>query len=146
VAHGIQTAALYRMPSNTMDIARERWIPFFDEFTRENRGAHATLEIVNGDIGDQLETDDRPLDGVAADLKGSAPAVWITFGSTRSEHLTHGVHDVIAVRLLAPAPPEKSVLEIESSDGTKTLLTVGLPAEFALPPAESQQRRKSGGG
>src|SRR5258705_9069212 len=127
------------MPSKTTDIARERWIPFFDEFTRENRGAHATLEIVNGDIGDQIETDNRPLDGVAADLKGSAPAVWITFGSTPSEHLAHGIHDVIAVRLLMPTPPEKSVLEIESSDGTRTLLTLGLPEEFALPPVESRQ-------
>src|SRR5258706_15272984 len=107
------------MPSNTTDIARERWIPFLDEFTRENRGAHADLEVINGDIGDQIETGDRPLDGVAADLKGSAPAIWITFGATPSEHFTHGVHDVVAVRVLMPAPPERSVLEIESSDGTK---------------------------
>src|SRR6266404_8346328 len=107
---GNQTAPHKRMPSNTRDthdIARERWIPFFAEFTRENRGAHADLEVINSDIGDQIETGDRPLDGVAADLKGSAPAVWITFGSTPSEHLTHSIHDIIAVRFLAPAPPEK---------------------------------------
>ena len=72
-------------------------------------------------------------DGLAADVKDGERSVWITFGSTLEEHLTHGVHNVRAIRMGPPPAHAAAVLEIEAQDGDRTLLTVSRPEAFALP-------------
>ena len=44
----------------TQDISRDQWIKFLDEFTRQNRGAHAQLEVLGADPGRFVEIEDRP--------------------------------------------------------------------------------------
>src|SRR5690348_7574076 len=97
----------------TQEIRPDQWIPFFAEFTQEYRGAHARVDVFGPDVGYQVETDDRPFDGIAADIKDGARSVWISFGTTPADHLTHGIHEVSAVRLLLPAGPAGPALEIE---------------------------------
>jgi hypothetical protein len=108
----------------TQDVARDRWTPFLAEFTRENRGAHARLTIIGADteIGAQVETQNRPLDGVSADLKDGEHTVWISFGSRARDHTTHGIPRATTIRTLAAVEGGGAVLEVESADGTKTLL------------------------
>src|SRR3569833_3361375 len=69
--------------TSAQTLPSQEWIPFLAQFTVENRGAHARLDIVGAtaDVGYQVETEDRPFDGVAADTKGSESTVWITFVS-----------------------------------------------------------------
>jgi hypothetical protein len=50
---------------NMREIEPDRWIPFLAEFTRENRGAHARLEVLAADQGYQVETENPPFDGVS---------------------------------------------------------------------------------
>src|SRR5260370_41977477 len=50
---------------SALEIAEDQWITFFAEFTRENRGAHARVEVLGTDVGYQVETDNRPFDGAA---------------------------------------------------------------------------------
>ena len=70
----------------TRDVAQDRWTPFLAEFTRENRGAHARLTIigVNTEVGVRVETENRPFDGVSADLKDG-----------EAVNSTHGVYDTL---------------------------------------------------
>jgi hypothetical protein len=108
----------------TEEVAPDRWTPFLAEFTRENRGAHARLTIIgaDADLGVQVEIENRPLDGVSADMKDGERTVWISFGSAASDHATHGVPRATAIRTLAAVIGGGTVLEVESADGTKTLL------------------------
>jgi len=118
----------------TQDIIEPgQWAAFFARFTRDYRGAHATIEVLGNDVGYQVVTDDRPFDGVTADVKDGERSVWITFGSTPEEHLAHGVHNVRAIRMGPPPAHTAAVLEIEAQDGVRTLLTVSRPEAFALP-------------
>src|SRR5437879_6150411 len=126
---------------SALEIAEDQWITFFAEFTRENRGAHARVEVLGTDVGYQVETDNRPFDGVATDIKDGEHAVWITFGSTPGDHLTHGVHNVTAIRWRPPTGKSGSVLEVEARDGTRTLLELTRPEDYALPPGASQARK-----
>lgn len=123
----------------TQEIAHDRWIAFFAEFTRQNRGAHARLDVLGADVGYQVETEDRPFDGVSTDVKDGERAVWITFGSTPDNHLTHGVHNVTVVRVLPPIGESGAVVEVEARDGTRTVLELTRPEAYALPPATAQQ-------
>ena len=126
----------------TLEIERSQWIPFLDTFTRENRGAHARLEVVGPDVGDQVETGDRPFEGVAADVrKSDEPAVWITFGASPEDHLTHGVHNVKVIRALPADGEQGPVLEVEGSDGNRTILELSLPGKYALQPGDREERK-----
>lgn len=118
---------------NTREVARNQWIQFLDDFTRRNRGAHARLQEFGGEAGRVIETENRPLDGVSADLKDGEQTVWIIFGVTPQEHLAHAIPNATVIRMLPGAGKSGDVLEVETRDGTKTLLELSPPAEYALP-------------
>lgn len=126
----------------TPDILVERaeWIDFLAQFTRDNRGAHAQLEVLGPEVGYQVETEDRPFDGIGADVKDGEDAIWITFGDTLEDHLTHGIQCVTALRVRPPAGKFGAAVLVEARDGTKTLLELSRPEDYALPPGAQERR------
>ena len=60
--------------------------------------------------------------------------MWITFGPTTTDHLSHGVHSAVAIRMLPLTEQTGAVLGIESADGTKSILYPAAPEAYALPP------------
>jgi hypothetical protein len=123
---------------NTYEIRQDKWNIFLTEFTQENRGAHAQLEVLGPEFGYNVETEDRPFDGVSADIKAGERTVWFIFGTTPADHFTHGVHNATIIRALPPSGLRGAVLEVEAQDGAKTVLTLSWPEEYALPPADSE--------
>ncbi len=116
------------------EIPLEQWIPFLAAFTREHRGAHARLEIIRA--GDELlyqvETENQQFEGISPDIKGRERTVWISFSSKMGANLTHGVHHATAVHILPATETAGTVFEVESDDGTKTLLELTRAGEFTL--------------
>jgi hypothetical protein len=124
----------------TEEIPEDGWIPFFAAFTMENRGAHARLEIIKvEEVGYEVELENRPFEGVSADVKAGERNVWMVFGALPGDHFTHGIPRATIVRALPPGESVGSVLEVEDKDGTRTLLTLSYPEEFMLPPGERRQ-------
>jgi hypothetical protein len=120
----------------TQDIEREQWIRFLADFTKQNRGAHAILEILGIDeIKHGVETEDRHFSGVSVDAKDGESTVWITLGDVPDRHLTHGIYNVTVIREIPPTEKQGAVLEVETADGTRTILQLTRPEAFALPPA-----------
>jgi hypothetical protein len=122
-------------PKTTREIRKEQWIQFLAEFTRENRGAHARVEVLGPDVGYQVETDNRPFDGISTDIKDNERAVWITFGSTTTDHLAHGVQNVAAIRMRPPVGGSGATVEVVAKDGTRTVLELSRPEAYELPPS-----------
>jgi len=120
--------------AQTQEIGKDQWSAFLAEFTRENRGAHARIEVLGTDIGDQVQTDDRPFDGISADTKDNEDTVWIAFGSSAGGHLTHGIHKVSTIRLREASGQSQTALELVAEDGTITILELSRPEAYALPP------------
>ena len=123
-------------PRETIELEKNQWIAFLAEFTRQNRGAHASLEVLDPDIGYQIEAKDRTFDGVSVDVKDGEKNLWITLASTPADHHTHGIHNVTAIRVLPPTTSAGAVVEVEAQNGTKTLLELTRPEDYALPPAK----------
>jgi Family of unknown function (DUF5335) len=121
-------------PTATQEIRKEQWIQFLAEFTRENRGAHARVEVLGPDVGYQVETDNRPFGGISTDIKDNERAVWITFGSTAADHLAHGVQNVAAIRMRPPVGDSGAAVEVVAQDGTRTVLELSRPEAYELPP------------
>ena len=59
--------------------------------------------------------------------------MWITFGTTTTDRLSHGVHSAVAIRMLPLTGHTGAVLEIESADGAKNILYPATPEAYALP-------------
>ena len=126
--------------ADTITVARGLRIAFLADFGRNNRGAHARLEVLGPDVGYQVETENRPFDGIVPDVKDGEDAVWIIFGSTPDQHLTHGVYGVTAIRVRLASPLRGAAVLVEARDGTKTLLELSRPEDYELPPAIAQKQ------
>ena len=86
-------------------------------------------------MGYQVETETRPFDGIVPDVKDGEDAVWIIFGSTPDQHLTHGVYGVTAIRVRLASAVHGAAVLVEAEDGTKTLLELSRQEDYELPPA-----------
>jgi Family of unknown function (DUF5335) len=115
------------------EISKDRWNSLFASITEEFRGAHARVEVYGAEIGDQVETENRPFQGIAADDKDGENVIWMDFGD-----LTHGVHGVKSLRMAPRVGDAGPVIEVEAEDGTTTLLTLANPGSYELPAGEKR--------
>lgn len=108
------------------DIQQERWIEFFDDFSRRNLNRTIRLEIFS-DLGAQPEAEHLPFGGISVDAHGAeAPRLEVMLGSDSdlaAPHLTHSISHVRRIAIKEGADGEDDALEIESDDGAKTLLS-----------------------
>jgi hypothetical protein len=117
----------------TREIPPNLWTTFLDEFTRENRGTHALVEVLGSDLGRVVLAEDRPFDGAAADTRDGERTVWISLGVPGPEYLTHGIHSATLIRVVPPTDALGSVLEIEATDGSRTIVELTKPGSYELP-------------
>ena len=120
----------------TRDIPANEWIPFLANFTRENRGARAFLEVLCKGVGRLVATEDRRFEGISADAKDGENTVWIGFSSTPADPFAHGVHRATAIRVRPATVDSGAAIEVEAGDGTTTLLILSRPEE-SRPPCRS---------
>ncbi len=56
-------------------------------------------------------------------------------GPSTAFHFTHGVNGATVIRVLPATDRTGAALEVEAQDGTRTMLELTRPEEYALPPA-----------
>lgn len=107
---------------STIEVPRDAWVSTFDEFTRVHRGWLVSIEVLNADLGAQSAIEDLPLLGISADRLGEDGTIAISVAGAGREHLTHFIQAV--ARMYREQTPEGAdiALEIESADGTRTIL------------------------
>jgi len=103
----------------TKEIPENQWRQFFDDFSKEHAGWVVDLEVIGRDIGDQEEVNNLPLVGISADVKGTERRIEIMAGLRTESHVTRIVNKPRRVWLKTP----EGDIEIESEDGTKTLVS-----------------------
>ncbi len=106
----------------TQEIPRAQWTPFFDEFNLRHEGWIVNVEIMGNDIGDQ-EQARKPLAGVMADLKDPIARIEISVGNQLDGHVVHIIEAPERVWCKSPSIAGDEAIEIEGSDGRKTLVT-----------------------
>jgi hypothetical protein len=107
----------------TREIPRDQWVAFFNGFSTRHEGWYVNVRVIGSDIGAQPEFKQLPLLGISADLKDNEDFVNITVGKTEHERMTHTATGATRVWLKQADNGADEALEIESKDGTKTLVT-----------------------
>lgn len=136
----------------TREIPRSEWRKFFDSFSRQHEGWLTTVEVVGGDIGDQFEATEMPLQGISADVKGSEPdAIEIAVGTGPADELTHIIPDASRVLFEQTLAGAGEGLEIESAAGERTIMRFRAAQQPELldgvtDPERQDRTRKAGGG
>ena len=106
----------------TREIPREQWVKFFDDFSKNHEGWIVTLEVVGSDIGDQEEASGLPLVGISADAKARENRIDLMVGGKPDVDVERFIDTPKRVWVKESGIPGDEVIEVESQDGTKTLL------------------------
>jgi hypothetical protein len=112
----------------TIEIPRAEWPAFFDSFSRQHEGWLANLEVIDSELGAQIEAEQLPLEGVTAELKAEGTdQISILLGRKAQDHVSHTVERAIQVMLEQNDAGADEALQIESSEGPKVLLRFRSP-------------------
>jgi hypothetical protein len=107
------------------EIPREEWANYLDTFSRQHEGWLVTVEVLGTEIGAQVEAEEKHLEGITAELKGGGEdLISINVGRTPAEHVTHNITAPTHVRIEQAENGADLALQIESSDGTTTLVSL----------------------
>jgi hypothetical protein len=106
----------------TVEIPREAWVEQLNEFTAIHEGWLVSLDVVGPEIGAQPEIINLPLLGVSADRIDHDRAIAVSVMVSATGHFTHMIHGVTRIYIERADDGADAALEIESADGTRTIL------------------------
>lgn len=119
------------MATNTMtstkEIQKDEWPSYFDEFSRRYEGWLVTIELLDKELGDQIEVENKPLKGITAEREGDPRVIDIFVWKTPDEDASHIIDKPTKVWVEETGEGAVAALEIESEDHGKTLLTFRSP-------------------
>ena len=102
-------------------VPRTDWDEFFRGFSRRHEDWLVTIRVLDPRLGSQVESSGLPLEGIFADRDGPGP-ISIHVGRSAPRHVEHEVADPRRVWIEESADGAEQAIEIESADGTKTLV------------------------
>lgn len=119
----------------TQEIPFTSWRPYLDDFGRLYAGWRATITVQRMDVGEQVIADGAIFDGLSLEPRGTgAGDIHIAFTASRPGHPEEfQMHRIVrpwAVRTAMTEPGAEGDLQIESEDGTITLVRLYRPAQL----------------
>ena len=120
------------MTTNTQELPRETWRPYFDELSKTLGTVEATVEVVGRDLGAQIEAERLVLAGISYDDRDDVLVIGLGAPGKPQEDLEHLVdHPRRIMIATSEAPPEEMTIDVEDGEGHKTIVHVERPP--ALP-------------
>lgn len=108
----------------TRQIPRSEWPAFLDTFSRQHEGWLVKLEIMNPEIGAQVEEKGLVLEGLTDEWdEVSGNTIMIMAGNKPDDHVTHSINKATEVSLEQTDEGADAALSIKSADGTTALLS-----------------------
>lgn len=107
----------------TLEIPRDEWRSFFENFSRQHEGWLATLEVIVQELDVQHEPRKFPLKAISlTPTVDKSTAIAIDLGKSPEDHVKHAVIEPTHVWLIKTPEGANAALKIESADNTKTVL------------------------
>lgn len=114
---------LDEIPAATTRFASYEWSERLEEFTRRNAGRTATLEVVDPELGAQIEEKGFPFVGAAFDSRDARVQIMLGDFGGDGRHLTRSIGGVTAVQVLRDRAGQDILLRVAHGRG-QTLLTL----------------------
>ena len=107
----------------TLDIPKEKWAQFFSDLSKRRFGWTTKIEVMNNSIGDQILSENLPLNGITAEQTGDETTIEIAVG-VNTTHQSHTIINPEKVAFLGDNERAGGFVEIEEANGTKTLVHI----------------------
>jgi hypothetical protein len=102
----------------TKEISRDQWIDFFDSFSQQHRGWLVKIEVLDLELGDQVEASDLALEGITAEIEESGEdRIIVIAGKEPGSHISHTIVAPGKVWLKQTEEGADEALEIEAETG-----------------------------
>ena len=112
----------------TVKIPRDGWSQALDQFSTAHEGWLISVDLLDPTIGAQPEVRDLPLVGVVAELHDGGGTISICAARSGFDQITHTIHAPTAVWIERTDKGADAALEIESAEGTTTIVRLKTPA------------------
>jgi hypothetical protein len=116
-----------RTATTTREIERKEWPDFFDAFSRRHEGWLVTLEVLDEELGAQIEVENKALKGIVVERKGDPRVIDIFVWNQPDEDSSHIIDRPTRVWVEETGEGADAAIEIESEDHATTLLTLRTP-------------------
>jgi hypothetical protein len=116
----------------TYEIEREEWNAFFDALSKRRFEWKTEIEVLSPTIGDQTLNITLPFNGITVEGSGERTTLNISVGETTGQHQSHNILNPTRVVYLPSAEKRSDVIDIEESDGTKTLIRFVEPSDLIV--------------
>jgi hypothetical protein len=114
--------------TTTREIERAQWPDFFDAFSRSHEGWLVTIEVLDKELGDQIEVENKALKGIVAERRGDPKVIDIFVWNKPNEDSSHIIDKPTRVWVEETNEGADAAIEIESKDHATTLLKLRTPA------------------
>jgi Family of unknown function (DUF5335) len=108
----------------TIEIPQEKWTEFFDDLSKRRFGWETRAEVLSELIGDQILSDGLSLNGFTYQDKAGKREIEISIGESTEQHQTHNILNPTKVAYLSETDSNSGIVEIEETNGTKTLISL----------------------
>ena len=112
----------------TRELSRENWPTIFDSLRRIYSGSTATLEILDGDLGAQMEVEEQRLSGITCDASG----IEMIFVTRDGRHLAHRIPTPQRVQIEERDDGYLAAIGITSSSEPERILRLHEPLSSRL--------------
>ena len=102
-------------------VPHAEWQSFFRGFSERHEDWLVTVRVLSPGFGSQVEARDLPLEGIVAGSNVRSP-ISIHLGRVPERHVEHVVEEPKQVWVELSEDGAEEALDIESHDGTKTIL------------------------
>jgi len=114
---------LDELPSATTKFASYEWAERLEEFTRRNEGRMTTMEVIDPDVGAQIENRGMPFLGADFDPRDASVHIMLGDATLEGRHLTRSIRNVTAIQVLRETHGQDLMLRVAHGSG-QTLLTL----------------------
>ena len=96
---------------------------YIDDLSKRRFGWTTKIEVMSDSIGDQILSENLPLNGITVEHTGDETTIEIAVGVS-TEHQSHNIVNPSKVAFLGDDEKAGGILEIEEDNGTKTLVHI----------------------
>ena len=111
------------LPAATTRFAAYEWAERLEEFTRRNASRIATMEVIDPDLGAQIENRGLPFLGVDFDPRDASIHIMLGEAKLEGRHLSRSIRGATAVQVLRERDGQDLMLRIAHGRG-QTLVTL----------------------
>ena len=121
----------------TLDIPKEKWAQFFSDLSKRRFGWTTKIEVMNESIGDQVLSENLPLNGITSEQTGDETTIEIAVGANTT-HQSHTIVNPGKVAFFGDNERAGGFVEIEEANGTKTLVHIIVPMPMMVSYSECE--------